>query len=80
MISPQMNLQTREKAMENRYRRILHRRGYALCKSRRRDPNSYDYGRYMIVDSENNGCIAGNYPIAFAFDLDDVGQWLEDGD
>jgi hypothetical protein len=39
---------TTDKSREARVRRMLARQGYALSRSRRRDPRATDYGRYTI--------------------------------
>ena len=48
-----------------------------LVKSRRRDPQSIDYGCYMLVDLHTNGVVAGASSSGLAdFDLDDVERFL----
>jgi len=46
---------TAEKVHENRLRRSAERQGYALLKSRRRDPQAIDYGEMWLrwVDAAN---------------------------
>lgn len=39
------------KVDENRLRRMAHRQGLRLRKSKRRDPMATGYGTYMLVDS-----------------------------
>lgn len=50
---------TDRKIRENRLRRMADRQGYALRKSRRRDPRALDYGTYMLVDRAGNFVVAG---------------------
>jgi alkylated DNA nucleotide flippase Atl1 len=74
-----------EKVRENRARRAVERRGYALEKSRRRDPDAWDYGTYQIVDYSNGP--GGQLVYAdwdtgqgWGLTLDDVEEWLgQDG-
>lgn len=68
-----------DKVREDRFRRELYRMGYGLMKSRARDPNDLTYGGYQIIDLEINGLVAGlgNANRGFAFNLDDVEQWIE---
>lgn len=69
---------TEEKIRENRFRRMLDRRGFSLARSRRRDPQAIDFGGYMIVDASTNTVVAGGSPFAYSMSLDDVGAWLND--
>ena len=69
---------TQEKVWENRLRRMAHRQGYQLRKSRRRDPRAVSYGGYMVVDSDHNFVVAGSSPFAYSMDLKDVESWLTD--
>jgi hypothetical protein len=69
---------TEEKAMENRARRALERRGLQLQKSRRRDPRAIDFGGYMIVDPATNSVVAGASHAPYQMTLDDVEAWLKD--
>jgi hypothetical protein len=39
---------TSEKVRENRLRRMAARQGFALSKSRRRDPRAYDFGTWQL--------------------------------
>ena len=41
---------TDPKTHENLLRRAASRQGYALVKSRRRDPKALDYGRYLLIE------------------------------
>jgi hypothetical protein len=68
-----------EKVRENRLRRMAQRQGFALVKSRRRDPRAIDYGAYMLVDPEINGVVAGTAGTGRPnFSLDDVEAFLTD--
>jgi hypothetical protein len=48
---------TAEKVMENRLRRVADRRGLRLVKSRSRDVNAVDYGRYALIDVATGGAV-----------------------
>lgn len=61
-----------EKILENRLRLIAQRRGLLLQKSRRRDTNALDYGRFMLVDFASNTVVAGGEPYAYSLSLADV--------
>jgi hypothetical protein len=52
-------MNTDEKIRENRMRRMAHRQGLALVKSKRRDPRAVGYGGYLLVD-ERNVVVAGD--------------------
>ena len=69
-----------DKIREDRFRRELDRMGYRLMKSRARDPHALTYGGYQIADHETGGLVGGwgNCNRGFAFDLDDVQEWLKD--
>ena len=69
-----------EKVRENKLRRMASRRGLRLVKSGRRDPDALDFNKWMIVDSETNGLVAGANHGWACFDLDDVEQWLAGGE
>ena len=62
----------KEKTRENRVRQALHRQGYRLVKTARRDTLARDYGQYSIVD-EAGSTVAG-WPIR-PFSLDDAQAW-----
>jgi hypothetical protein len=69
------------KIRENRLRKTVTRRGYRLVKSRRRDPDSIDYGCFMITDPWTNSVVAGELNTPYALTLDQVEEWLaRDGD
>lgn len=67
-----------DKVLENRLRRKLARMGYRLTKSRRRDPDAYDYGGYMIVDRNNNVVYNAGSENAHMLSLDDVQEWIRE--
>ena len=69
-----------DKVREDRCRRKLARMGYQLMKSRARDPDALTYGGYQIIDPEINGLVAGlgNANRGYAFDLDDVEEWIKE--
>ena len=63
---------TKEKVRENKLRRMAARRGLILKKSRRRDPQAFDYGAYWIIDAHMNALLSES----FGLDLDGVEEWL----
>jgi hypothetical protein len=67
-----------EKVMENRLRRVAHRRGLRLTKSRSRDVNAIDYGLYALIDDTIGGAvnptIAGRWVCSWT--LDEVADYL----
>lgn len=60
---------TTDKVRENRARRAAERQGYALSKSRRRDPRASDYGELRLRSSARE---VG--PFA---DLGELERWLD---
>lgn len=60
-----------EKTRENRYRRMLTRRGYTLSRSRTRDTRALAYGRYYVTTQREE------LQVCELPDLDAVGRWLE---
>lgn len=69
----------KEKTRENRLRRKLERMGYRLHKSRRRDPDAWDYGLYAIVDVNTNAVMHQTIAdTAFSLNLDEVAAWIEE--
>lgn len=66
-----------EKIRENRLRRMAARQGFALLKSRRRDPRAYDFGTYMLTDHYTNSVVAtGDDGRGYGLTLDEVEAWL----
>jgi len=70
-------MDAKEKVRENRFRRVLHRRGYELNKARVRDPHAIEYGKYCICDPQTNAVVVGTEGGYFNMTLDDVEAWIE---
>ncbi len=70
-----------DKVRENRLRRVAERRGLRLMRSRRRDPNAWDYGTYQLVDVRTKGVVAAEWSIGrgYGLSLDEIEQWLDEG-
>ena len=61
-----------------RLRRAAARQGLQWDKSRRRDPNAYDYNTYRIVDAETSFVVlTGGSGQDYGLDLDDVEEYLD---
>lgn len=58
-----------EKVREDRLRRMAHRQGYTLQKSRTRDPRALTYGLIRIMD-------ANGFEHYAASNLNAIEQWL----
>ena len=70
-----------DKVQENRVRRKAERQGYVLRKSRRRDPNARDFGKYALFDPQGNYAVFGySNDTVMNADLDDVEAWLDSPD
>ncbi len=67
-----------DKIRENRLRRMAERQGLAVQKSRRRDPDAYDFGTYMLVDLVGNAVVASGLQSGYGMTLDDVERYLRD--
>lgn len=65
---------TARKIRENRLRRMAEQQGFALQRSRRRDPHAVDFGRYRLV--YRGAVVYGARPRDFSLTLDDVEKWL----
>jgi len=67
-----------DKIRENRLRRMARRQRLALQKSRRRDPNAWDYETYQLVDPSTNGLVYADFTTRFGYglSLDDVEAFL----
>lgn len=65
-----------EKVRENRLRRMAERQGLQLVKSRRRDPNAVDFGKFMLVDIATNSVAFGGGSFGPESDLDDIEKYL----
>ncbi len=62
-------MDTHTKARENRLRQMAARQRMQLQKSRRRDPNAWDYGTYQLVDTDTNTVVAQDSAIGHGFGL-----------
>ena len=73
---------TSDKVRENRLRRVAHRQGFRLWRSRRRDTRAIDYGLYAITTQDGGrGLIHPQGPNSiFALDLDEVEEYLIGGE
>jgi len=59
-----------DRTQANRVRRLAERQGMMARKSRRRDPQAWDYGKWYLVDPDTN-------LLLFHFDnADDLERWL----
>jgi hypothetical protein len=67
-----------EKVRENRIRRKLHRLGYCLVKSKRKDPDAFDYGMYLITNENNHLVWGGLHTGKPDLTLDDVEEWIKE--
>ena len=67
-----------DKVRENRLRRKADRMGYSLRRSRRRDPDALEHGRYGLFDVTHGGTPHAHSPLGspFDLDLDAVEGWL----
>jgi hypothetical protein len=68
-------MDAKTKVTENRLRRMASRQGLRLEKSRQGDPMALDYGKYSLV----NGRPGYIYVFIGQADLDQVEEWLENG-
>jgi hypothetical protein len=66
------------KARESRLRRLAERRGLALEKSKRRNREAPDFGRFRLVDVIENRHVFGGEPFAFSASVDQVQEWFEE--
>ena len=62
-----------EAAREARLRRQAIRQGLMLQKSRRRDPQQVDFGRFWLIEPYLNALVAGDH---YGLSLDEVEDWL----
>lgn len=67
-----------DKRREARLRRVAATMGLALRKSRTRDPQRLDYGRYRVVRVETDYVVAGRFPFGYTLDLDAVEDVLDE--
>ena len=61
-----------DKTHEDRLRRMAHRQGLTLQKSRTRDPSAVDYGQWLIIDASKT-VVAGGHGL---FTADDSQRYL----
>ena len=64
------------KTREQQVRRLAHRYGFRLEKSRRRTPQARDYGRYRLVDVPRHTVVYGGIPDDYSATLDDIEHFL----
>jgi hypothetical protein len=62
-----------EKKLENRLRKLAHRRGYRIQKSRRQ-VDMDNFGEYMLIDIRFNAAILGS---RYDATLDDIEEFLK---
>ncbi len=76
------SMDTEEKVRENRLRRMADRQGFRLMKSRSRDPNAVDFGRYALIDPETGGAVNPSLANRWtcSWTLDEVESWLNSDD
>ena len=68
-----------ERAMIQRFRRMADRQGLFLSRSRGRNPERYDYGKFMLADASTGNPIHGYFVDSpYALDLDEVEEWLSE--
>ena len=60
----------------NRLRRMAKRKGFRLCKSKRRDERAGDFGKYLICDDYSGSPVAGYGNYGFEFDVGEVEEFL----
>ena len=65
-----------DKVRENRIRRMAERQGYALQRSRRRDPRARDYGLYLILDPQTGEPVVAGSGFGGGMSLDEAERWL----
>lgn len=67
----------RKMTRENDVRRMAERRGLRGARSRRRDPTEFDYGRYMLRDTNTRVIVAGTTSTGrTTWSLGDVERYL----
>lgn len=67
-----------DKRREAAARQKLRARGFSLQKSRAQSPRVADFGRYRICDAATNTVVAGESPLAYSMDLEQVEAWIAD--
>jgi hypothetical protein len=68
----------RRRSREARVRRVAARMGLAVQKSRARDPNRMDFGKYRIVNTESRYVVTGGFPYGYSLSLDAVEDVLDE--
>jgi len=66
------------KQRETQLRRVAAGMGLVVRKSRARDPERMDFGRYRVEDVKNDCVVAGRFPYGYTLSLDDVDEVLEE--
>jgi hypothetical protein len=64
------------RAREQRLRRLAHRHGVLLEKSRLRTPEARGYGGYRLVDVPHNAVVYGGIPSNYAATLDEIERFV----
>ena len=57
---------------ENRLRRMAHRQGLSLAKSRRRDIRAHDWGTYWLLDTRSGSVVNGDTANGYGMSLDEI--------
>jgi hypothetical protein len=68
-----LDVEGEDKIRENRIRRMAHRQGLTIHKSRRRDPGAVDYDKYWVFEASSDVLVAGGEA---GLNLDGVEDWL----
>jgi hypothetical protein len=66
------------KVRESHLRSKLKKMGYRLQKNRARDPQSDNYGGYMIIDETTNLIVDGAHPFEFSLSLNEVDNFTKE--
>ena len=64
-------------ARESRLRRMAARHGLSLEKSRLRNRETPEFGRFRLVDVREGHVVFGAEPFAFCASIEDVEKWFE---
>jgi hypothetical protein len=69
-----------DKVRENRLRRLAQRHRLSLQKAKSRDPHTWDYGTYQLVDPRATSIVFANLAVGngYGLSLDDVEDYLDD--
>jgi hypothetical protein len=68
-----------DQSREDELRRMAHRQGMALEKSRKRNPDAPGYGTYQLVDRETGTIVALGPPSGFGLTADEIEEILTEG-